>query len=192
MIYLKSNVLNVLIIHFSVKLHITANNLIQIIVLEVGTRIQIGFVYVLESLLFGMDNSVLNVSCLDILILIIRHVLPVPKDISMILMYVSPQTVQLLKFFMCQSVVVFVLGIHPQQIMEVVSLVCQDKYIVILQKNVKIAQKILYLVRIIQIVFVLILVKYSRHKLIDVNVVMIDLFKIQKVFVLHVKDTLIR
>lgn len=100
MIYLKSNVLNVLIIHFSVKLHITANNLIQIIVLEVGTRIQIGFVYVLESLLFGMDNSVLNVSCLDILILIIRHVLPVPKDISMILMYVSPQTVQLLKFFM--------------------------------------------------------------------------------------------
>lgn len=192
MIYLKSNVLNVLIIHFSVKLHITANNLIQIIVLEVGTRIQMGFVYVLESLLFGMDNSVLNVSCLDILILIIRHVLPVPKDISMILMYVSPQTVQLLKFFMCQSVVVFVLGIHPQQIMEVVSLVCQDKYIVILQKNVKIAQKILYLVRIIQIVFVLILVKYSRHKLIDVNVDMIDLSKIQKVFVLHVKDTLIR
>lgn len=192
MIYLKSNVLNVLIIHFSVKLHITANNLIQIIVLEVGTRIQIGFVYVLESLLFGMDNSVLNVSCLDILILIIRHVLPVPKDISMILMYVSPQTVQLLKFFMSQSVVVSVLGIHPQQIMEVVSLVCQDKYIAILQKNVKIAQKILYLVRIIQIVFVLILVKYSRHKLIDVNVVMIDLFKIQKVFVLHVKDTLIR
>lgn len=76
--------------------------------------------------------------------------------------------------------------------MEVVSLVCQDKYIVILQKNVKIAQKILYLVRIIQIVFVLILVKYSRHKLIDVNVDMIDLSKIQKVFVLHVKDTLIR
>ena len=112
MIYLKSNVLNVLIIHFSVKLHITANNLIQIIVLEVGTRIQMGFVYVLESLLFGMDNSVLNVSCLDILILIIRHVLPVPKDISMILMYVSPQTVQLLKFFMCQSVVV-VLSVQP-------------------------------------------------------------------------------
>lgn len=192
MIYLKSNVLNVLIIHFSVKLHIAANSLIQIIVLEVGTRIQMGFVYVLETLLFGMDNSVLNVSCLDILILIIRHVLPVPKDISMILMYVSPQTVQLLKYFMSQSAVVFVLGIHPQQITEVVSLVYQDKYIVILQKNVKIAQKILYLVRIIQIVFVLILVKYSLHKLIDVNVDMIDLFKIQKVFVLHVKDTLIR
>lgn len=184
------------LVHISAKFHIHVKVLMQHLLItaqEEDTKTKMEYVFVLKKLLSGMEIAVLLAFCPIILILQTSNVYPVLLDFFMTLVFVFQQIAQQLRPSMFYLDNVFVLGIVLFKQMVNAHLVKVIKSLVIIPGDATYAQKVLMLIKIIQVAFAILsnkdflgfLVSASAHTILLFSQLLGNVFSVKAITMLE-------